>query len=142
MFLISKSMQLSLDRVMIRILILITRGGEIIPISPRRTQLQATQPQGYTIKLNPLGSLTSLLSHTGLHNSNTGALPPRLDSNFEDQMLTMISDMAGRVDEINGRVGEINRKVSEVTQTINSHSQSIAKLEAQVGQMANSLNRR
>jgi uncharacterized coiled-coil protein SlyX len=34
------------------------------------------------------------------------------------------------------------KMVSEMTQMVNSYSQSIAKLEAQVGQMTNTLNRR
>jgi uncharacterized coiled-coil protein SlyX len=32
--------------------------------------------------------------------------------------------------------------VHEMNQTVNSHSQSIAKLEAQMGQMANTLNKK
>jgi DNA anti-recombination protein RmuC len=50
--------------------------------------------------------------------------------------------MLKMVGEISGRVGEITDRVGEMTQTVNSHSQSIAKLEAQVGQIANTLNRR
>jgi uncharacterized coiled-coil protein SlyX len=65
-------------------------------------------------------------------------------------MLKMMSDMSDRmVGEVNGRVGEIthivgemNGRMSEISQTVNSHSQSIAKLETQVAQMANTLNRR
>jgi hypothetical protein len=65
-------------------------------------------------------------------------------------MLKMMSDMSDRmVGEVNGRVGEIthimgemNGRMSEISQTVNSHSQSTAKLETQVGQMANTLNRR
>jgi hypothetical protein len=65
-------------------------------------------------------------------------------------MLKMMSDMSDRmVGEVNGRVGEIthivgemNGRMGEISQTVNSHSQSIAKLEAQVGQIANTLNRR
>jgi hypothetical protein len=76
--------------------------------------------------------------------------PPQSDSNFEDRMLKMISDMSDRMmGEVNGRVGEIthivgemNGRMGEISQTVNLHSQSIAKLETQVGQMANTLNRR
>jgi peptidoglycan hydrolase CwlO-like protein len=58
-------------------------------------------------------------------------------------MLKMMSDMSDRmVGEVTNMVGEINGKVSDLNQTVNSHSQSIAKLEAQVGQIANTLNRR
>ena len=70
-------------------------------------------------------------------------------------MLKMMSDMTDKVDEINNRVGKINSRVGEInsrvgniidrlskmTQAVNSHFQSIAKLEAQVGQIANTLNR-
>jgi hypothetical protein len=50
-------------------------------------------------------------------------------------MLKMMGDMTGKVDEIIDRVGKM-------TQTVNLHSQSIAKIEAQVGKMANTLNMR
>jgi uncharacterized coiled-coil protein SlyX len=39
-------------------------------------------------------------------------------------------------------LSEINRKVDFQNQIVNSHSQSIAKLKAQMGQMANTLNKR
>ena len=39
-------------------------------------------------------------------------------------------------------VGEINGRVDEISQTVNLHSQSIAKLETQMGQVANALNKR
>jgi uncharacterized coiled-coil protein SlyX len=60
-------------------------------------------------------------------------------------MLNMMGEINGRLhmmDEMNGRLGELNDKFGEMSQTINSHSQSIAKLEAQVEQIANTLNRR
>ena len=63
------------------------------------------------------------------------ALPPRVDSNFEDRMLNMMG-------EITGRFGEMANKIGDMAQTVNLHSQSIAKLEAHVGQIANSFNRR
>ena len=71
MFLMSRSMQLSHDLVMIRIPIPTTQGGEIIPTSHGRLKLRATQPQDCIIKLNPIGNPTSLLPHIGLHNSKT-----------------------------------------------------------------------
>jgi uncharacterized coiled-coil protein SlyX len=43
---------------------------------------------------------------------------------------------------MNGRMGEMTGKFDEMSHTVNSHSQSIAKLETQMGQMANTLNRR
>jgi hypothetical protein len=43
---------------------------------------------------------------------------------------------------MNGRMGSIDGKFDEMSRTVNSHSQSIAKLETQMGQMANTLNRR
>jgi hypothetical protein len=58
-------------------------------------------------------------------------------------MLKMISDMSDRmVGKVTNIVGKINGKVVDLTQIVNSHSQSIAKLEAQVGQIANTLNKR
>jgi hypothetical protein len=56
---------------------LTTGGGEIIPISPGRVQMQKTQPPGSTIKLNLTGNPINRLQHTGLHSSNT-RLPHRL----------------------------------------------------------------
>jgi hypothetical protein len=52
----------------------------------------------------------------------------------------MVSEVNGRVSEITDMVGEINGRVSDLTHTVNSYSQSIAKLKAQVGQIANTLN--
>jgi hypothetical protein len=46
------------------------------------------------------------------------------------------------VSEVNSRVGEITNMVGQMSQTVNSHSQSIVKLETQIGQIANTLNRR
>jgi uncharacterized coiled-coil protein SlyX len=58
-------------------------------------------------------------------------------------MLKMMSDMSDRVvGKVDGKIGEITQIVGEIHQTVNSHSQSIAKLETQMGQMANTLNRR
>jgi uncharacterized coiled-coil protein SlyX len=51
-------------------------------------------------------------------------------------------EMNGRIGEMNGRFGELIGKFDEISHTVNSHSQSIAKLETQMGQMANTLNRR
>jgi hypothetical protein len=77
------------------------------------------------------------------HKQYQAAPPPRSDSNFEDRMLKMMSDMSDRVvGEVDGRIDEITQIVGEIHQTVNSHSQSIAKLETQLGQMANTLNRR
>jgi hypothetical protein len=39
-------------------------------------------------------------------------------------------------------LSEINQKVDSQNQIVNSHSQSIAKLEVQMGQMANTHNKR
>jgi uncharacterized coiled-coil protein SlyX len=50
--------------------------------------------------------------------------------------------MRGQFGEMNGRIGAIDEKLDEMSRTVNSHSQSIAKLETQMGQMANTLNRR
>jgi hypothetical protein len=58
-------------------------------------------------------------------------------------MMKMMSDMSDRVvGKVDGRIGEITQIVGKMHQTINSHSQSIAQLETQMGQMANTLNRR
>jgi hypothetical protein len=46
---------LSLDWVMIHTPTLTTRGGEIIPISSGRVQMQKTQPQGRTIDRTKFG---------------------------------------------------------------------------------------
>jgi hypothetical protein len=50
--------------------------------------------------------------------------------------------MLNMMGDITGRFGEMTDKVGNMTQTVNLHYQSIAKLEAQVGQIANSLNKR
>jgi hypothetical protein len=77
------------------------------------------------------------------HKQYQAAPPPRSDSNFEDRMMKMMSDMLDRVvGKVDGRIGEITQIVGEIHQTVNSHSQSIAKSETQMGQMANTLNRR
>jgi uncharacterized coiled-coil protein SlyX len=39
-------------------------------------------------------------------------------------------------------VGKINGKMGEISHIVNLHSQSIAKLETQVGRIANTLNKR
>jgi methyl-accepting chemotaxis protein len=58
-------------------------------------------------------------------------------------MLKMTSDMSDKmVGEVTNMLGEINGRVGEISHIVNSHSQSIAKLETQVGQMVNTLNRR
>jgi uncharacterized coiled-coil protein SlyX len=58
-------------------------------------------------------------------------------------MQKMMSDMSDRmVGKVDGKIGEITQIMGEIHQTVNSHSQSIAKLETQMGQMANTLNRR
>jgi DNA anti-recombination protein RmuC len=57
-------------------------------------------------------------------------------------MLSMMGEIIGRVGEVTNMVGKINGRVGETSQTVNSHYQSIAKLETQVRQMANTLNRR
>ena len=57
-------------------------------------------------------------------------------------MLSMMGEITGRVGDVTNMVGEINGRVGEISQIVNSHSQSIAKLETEVGQMANTLNRR
>jgi hypothetical protein len=77
------------------------------------------------------------------HKQYQAAPPPRSDSNFEDRMLKMMGDMSDRVvGKVDGRIGELTQIVGEIHQTVNSHSQSIAKLETQMGQMVNTLNRR
>jgi hypothetical protein len=43
---------------------------------------------------------------------------------------------------MNGRLVEMNDKFGEISQTVNLYFQSIAKLETQMGQIANTLNRR
>jgi hypothetical protein len=50
-------------------------------------------------------------------------LPPRSDSNFEDWMLKMMSNMTDRI------VDGINGMVDKMTQTINSHYESIVRIE-------------
>jgi TolA-binding protein len=61
---------------------------------------------------------------------------------MSDMSNRMVGEMTNMVGEVNDRVGEMNGRMGEMSQTVNSHSQSIAKLETQVGQMANTLNRR
>jgi hypothetical protein len=81
MSLMNRSLQLSPDRVMIHTPTLTTRGGEIIQISHGRIQLQETQHQGSTIKLNLASSPINRLQHTGPHNRNT-RLPHRSEQNL------------------------------------------------------------
>jgi uncharacterized coiled-coil protein SlyX len=58
-------------------------------------------------------------------------------------MLKMMSDMSDRVvGKVDRKIGELTQIVGEIHQTVISHSQSIAKLETQMGQMVNTLNRR
>jgi hypothetical protein len=77
------------------------------------------------------------------HKQYQAAPPPWSDSNFEDRMLKMMSDMSDRVvGKVDGKIGELTQIVGEIHQTVISHAQSIAKLETQMGQMANTLNRR
>jgi hypothetical protein len=57
-------------------------------------------------------------------------------------MRGQFGEMNGRIGAIDGRIGAIDGKFDEMARTVNSHSQSIAKLETQMGQMANTLNRR
>jgi hypothetical protein len=137
-------MPLFLDRVMIHTPTLTTRDGEIIQISPGKVRMQKTQPQGHTIKLSPTDNPTTQSStYQPPHKQYQAAPAPRSDSNFEDRMLKMMSDMSDRVvGKVDGRIGEITQIMGEIHQTVNSHSQSIAKLETQLGQMANTLNRR
>jgi methyl-accepting chemotaxis protein len=61
---------------------------------------------------------------------------------MSDMLDRMVGEVNGKVGEITHIVGEMNGRMGEISQTVNSHSQSIAKLEIQVVQMANTLNRR
>jgi hypothetical protein len=54
-------------------------------------------------------------------------------------MLNMLGDIKG---EMTNMVGGMKGTVDELSQTVNTHSQSIAKLKTQMGQLANTLNRR
>jgi hypothetical protein len=57
-------------------------------------------------------------------------------------MLNMMGEMTGKFGEMNDTLGEMNDKFGKISQTVNLNSQSIAKLETQMGQLANTLNRR
>jgi uncharacterized coiled-coil protein SlyX len=70
------------------------------------------------------------------------AAPPQRAESTDERILNLLGEMNGRMGEMNGRVGELTGKFDEMSHTVNSHSQSIAKLETQMGQMANTLNRR
>jgi methyl-accepting chemotaxis protein len=61
---------------------------------------------------------------------------------MSDMSDKMVGEVNGRVGEMTNMVGEINSRVGDLTQIVNLHSQSIAKLEAQVEQIANTLNRK
>jgi hypothetical protein len=63
------------------------------------------------------------------------AAPPQRAESTDERILNLLGEM-------NGRMGSIDGKFDEMSRTVNSHSQSIAKLETQMGQMANTLNRR
>jgi hypothetical protein len=54
-------------------------------------------------------------------------------------MLNMLGKIKG---EMTNMVGGMKGTVDELSQIVNAHSQSIAKLETQMGQLANTLNRR
>jgi hypothetical protein len=54
-------------------------------------------------------------------------------------MLNMLGEIKG---EMTNMVGGMKGTVDELSQKINTHSQSIAKLETQMGQLANTINRR
>jgi uncharacterized protein YukE len=58
------------------------------------------------------------------------------------KMTNMVGEVNGKVGEITNIVGKMNGRMGEMSQTVNSHSQSIAKLEAQVRQVVNTLNTR
>jgi hypothetical protein len=62
--------------------------------------------------------------------------------NMLGEMNGRFGEMTGRFGEMNGKLGELKDKFGDMSHTVNSHSQSIAKLETQMGQMANTLNRR
>jgi hypothetical protein len=63
------------------------------------------------------------------------AAPLQRAESTDERILNLLGEM-------NGRIGAIDGKFDEMARTVNSHSQSIAKLETQMGQMANTLNRR
>jgi uncharacterized coiled-coil protein SlyX len=70
------------------------------------------------------------------------AAPPQQAESNDERILNLLGEMRGQFGEMNGRIGAIDGKFDEMSRTVNSHSQSIAKLETQMGQMANTLNRR
>jgi hypothetical protein len=70
------------------------------------------------------------------------AAPPQRAESTDERILNLLGEVNGRMGAIDGRLGAIDGKFDEMTRTVNSHSQSIAKLETQMGQMANTLNRR
>jgi uncharacterized coiled-coil protein SlyX len=75
------------------------------------------------------------------HKQYQAAPPQRAESN-DERILNLLGEMNGRFGEMNERFGEMTGKFDEMSHTVNSHSQSIAKLETQMEQMANTLNRR
>jgi uncharacterized coiled-coil protein SlyX len=70
------------------------------------------------------------------------AAPPQRAESTDERILNLLGEVNGRIGAIEGRIGAIDGKFDEMAHTVNSHSQSIAKLETQMGQMANTLNRR
>jgi uncharacterized coiled-coil protein SlyX len=70
------------------------------------------------------------------------ATPPQRAESTDERILNLLGEVNGRIGAIEGRIGAIDGKFDEMAHTVNSHSQSIAKLETQMGQMANTLNRR
>jgi uncharacterized coiled-coil protein SlyX len=77
------------------------------------------------------------------------AAPPQRAESTDERILNLLSEVNGRIGAIDGRIGAIEGRIGaidgkfeEMAHTVNSHSQSIAKLETQMGQMANTLNRR
>jgi uncharacterized coiled-coil protein SlyX len=65
-----------------------------------------------------------------------------LDSDFQDQMFQFMSSMEQTMKSQGQTVTSLAQTVTFLNQTMNSHSQTIAKLEVQMGQMANTHNKR
>jgi uncharacterized coiled-coil protein SlyX len=67
---------------------------------------------------------------------------PRLDSDFQDQMLQFMSNMEQTMKSQGQTMTSLAQTMTSLNQTMNSHSQAIAKLEVQMRQMANTINKR
>jgi len=113
------------NRVIIHTLIHITRDGGIIPNlswRPQASENSYSQPQRQNFQ-----NFQNSPSYRPPHQSQfqqPSPPPPSRDPSFEEKVLASLQSL------------------ESLSQTVHSHTQSIVRLESQMGQIANALNRR